>query len=196
MIFTSGFSPISTGDYLCTSAITTPMSFLIDPDVSTADVYTTLPPDQQIYIEHDQLTVQWEASDLELFPEHVASTYAAMMGITPAPPRLTSSASTTGTVTTAVEMETTASSSSSDGDEETSSSTKTSVLWPTGTSTHTHTHTSSQTDSHPTITTTAEHRPDPSETDEPSSTSGAGRSLSGSVPVLLALFGVFIVLMT
>lgn len=82
----SGFSPLSIDDeYLCTSAITTPMAFLLDPNISTADIYTTLPP--ELWIEHDQVTVQWEPSDLELFPVGVASQYALMMGIT-APPSM------------------------------------------------------------------------------------------------------------
>lgn len=80
----SGFSPPSIDDeYLCTSAITAPMAFLLDPNISTTDVYTTLPP--ELWIEHDQLTVQWEPSDLELFPLGAASQYELMMGIT-APP--------------------------------------------------------------------------------------------------------------
>lgn len=168
------------------------MSFLIDPDVSTADIYTTLPPNQQLYVEHDQVTVQWEASDLALFPEHVASAYAVMMGVTPAPPRLTGPASIIDTAAEAAAAgETTTPSSSSSSAEDTSSSTKTSVFWPTGTQTM-----SSQTDLQPTITTTAEHRPEPSESDTPMPTSGAGRGLGGAVSVLLALLGVFMVLMT
>ncbi|KAJ8133189.1 hypothetical protein O1611_g434 [Lasiodiplodia mahajangana] len=80
----SGFSPLSIDDeYICTSAITTPMAFLLDPDISTADVYTTLPP--ELWIEHDQVTVQWQPSDLKLFPVSVASQYELMMGITPPP---------------------------------------------------------------------------------------------------------------
>ncbi|KAI1733699.1 hypothetical protein F4680DRAFT_440859 [Xylaria scruposa] len=69
--------------FLCTSSITTPMAFLLDPNISTADVYTTLPP--KLWIEHDQMTVQWEPTDLELLPVIVASQYARLMGIT-APP--------------------------------------------------------------------------------------------------------------
>ncbi|KAI8945934.1 hypothetical protein F4801DRAFT_597191 [Xylaria longipes] len=82
----SGFSPISIESYfgyLCTSAITSPMAFLIDPDISTADVYTTLPP--ELWIEHDQIMVRWEPTDLGLFPVDVASQYTRLMGIT-APP--------------------------------------------------------------------------------------------------------------
>ncbi|KAI1122356.1 hypothetical protein F5Y10DRAFT_254177 [Nemania abortiva] len=80
----SGFSPMSIDDeYFCTSAITTPMAFLLDPNISTADIYTTLPP--ELWIEHDQVTVQWEPSDLELFPVGVASQYEIMMGITEPP---------------------------------------------------------------------------------------------------------------
>ncbi|KAI0442734.1 hypothetical protein F4803DRAFT_346723 [Xylaria telfairii] len=83
----SGFSPISIDSgYLCTSSITSPMAFLLDPNISTDDIYTTLPP--ELWIEHDQITVQWEPTDLELFPVVVASQYAHMMnmmGITPLP---------------------------------------------------------------------------------------------------------------
>ncbi|KAI3324056.1 hypothetical protein HD806DRAFT_534376 [Xylariaceae sp. AK1471] len=80
----SGFSPMSINpEYLCTSAITSPMAFLLDPNVSTTDIYTTLPP--ELWIEHDQVTVQWEKSDLELFPVDVASQYARIMGITTPP---------------------------------------------------------------------------------------------------------------
>ncbi|TRX92118.1 hypothetical protein FHL15_006985 [Xylaria flabelliformis] len=80
----SGFSPagIDSG-FLCTSSITTPMAFLLDPNISTADIYTTLPP--KLWIEHDQMTAQWEPTDLEFFPVAVASQYARLMGIT-APP--------------------------------------------------------------------------------------------------------------
>ncbi|KAI0104005.1 hypothetical protein GGR51DRAFT_523150 [Nemania sp. FL0031] len=81
---TSGFSPLPIDDeYLCTSAITTPMAFLLDPDIATADVYTTLPP--ELWIEHDQVTVQWEPDDLKLFPASVIPQYELMMGITPPP---------------------------------------------------------------------------------------------------------------
>ncbi|KAI0548188.1 hypothetical protein F4679DRAFT_551558 [Xylaria curta] len=91
----SGFSParIDSG-FLCTSSITTPMAFLLDPNISTADVYTTLPP--KLRIEHDQMTVQWEPTDLELFPVVVASEYARLMGIT-APPSTDNVATKTNT---------------------------------------------------------------------------------------------------
>ncbi|KAI1194461.1 hypothetical protein F5X97DRAFT_311173 [Nemania serpens] len=89
----SGFSPLSVDDeYLCTSAITTPMAFLLDPNISTTDVYTTLPP--ELWIEHDQVTVQWQSSDLGLLPVSVASQYAFMMGIT-APPSTETAIETT-----------------------------------------------------------------------------------------------------
>ncbi|KAI1111327.1 hypothetical protein F5Y14DRAFT_454201 [Nemania sp. NC0429] len=98
----SGFSPLSVEDeYLCTSAITTPMAFLLDPNISTADVYTTLPP--ELWIEHDQVTVQWEPSDLELFPVGVASQYALMMGIT-APPSTETATETTGIIASSPTM--------------------------------------------------------------------------------------------
>ncbi|KAI0184961.1 hypothetical protein EV127DRAFT_503937 [Xylaria flabelliformis] len=91
----SGFSPagIDSG-FLCTSSITTLMAFLLDPNISTADVYTTLPP--KLWIEHDQMTVQWEPTDLELFPVAVASQYARLMGIT-APPSTDNVATETAT---------------------------------------------------------------------------------------------------
>ncbi|KAJ2993878.1 hypothetical protein NUW58_g1705 [Xylaria curta] len=80
----SGFSPVSTDSgYLCTSAITSPMAFLLDPNISTADVYTTLEP--ELWIEHDQVTVEWEPTDLGRLPARVASQYAVMMGITTPP---------------------------------------------------------------------------------------------------------------
>ncbi|KAI1263233.1 hypothetical protein F5Y18DRAFT_395076 [Xylariaceae sp. FL1019] len=76
----SGFSPVSANpQYLCTSSLTTPMAFLLDPNISTADIYTTLPPN--LWIEHDQLTVQWGQSDLKIFPMDVANRYASIMGI-------------------------------------------------------------------------------------------------------------------
>ncbi|KAI1366878.1 hypothetical protein F5Y08DRAFT_300320 [Xylaria arbuscula] len=76
----SGFSPMSgDAEYLCTSALTKPMAFLVDPDISTADVYTTLAP--ELSIVHDQITVQWEHSDLGQFPVNVASQYKFMMGV-------------------------------------------------------------------------------------------------------------------
>ncbi|KAH8666447.1 hypothetical protein BX600DRAFT_461794 [Xylariales sp. PMI_506] len=79
----SGFSPMEINPkYFCTSSVTTPMAFLIDPSISTADVYTTL---SNLWIEHDQITVQWEESDLVLFPSNVALQYASIMGVQ-APP--------------------------------------------------------------------------------------------------------------
>ncbi|RWA06821.1 hypothetical protein EKO27_g8290 [Xylaria grammica] len=89
----SGFSPMPVDpEYLCTSSITSPMAFLLDPNVSTADVYTTLAP--EIWIEHDQMTVEWQPSDLSLLPVNVASQYQLMMGIT-APPSTTDAATMT-----------------------------------------------------------------------------------------------------
>ncbi|KAI1175637.1 hypothetical protein F4777DRAFT_319547 [Nemania sp. FL0916] len=88
----SGFSRLwGDGDYLCTSSITAPMAFLLDPNISTADVYTTLPP--ELFIEHDQLTVVWEPTDLEHFPIGVASQYAVLMGITALPSATSNTAS-------------------------------------------------------------------------------------------------------
>ncbi|KAI1288636.1 hypothetical protein F5Y03DRAFT_86836 [Xylaria venustula] len=116
----SGFSTVSWDpEYLCTSSITSPMAFLLDPNISTADVYTTLAP--ELYIEHDQVTVQWEPTDLKHFPVDVASQYRIMMGIT-AQPLTVSAASETeesvqGPLTTISATRTTAS--------------HTSVFWPT-----------------------------------------------------------------
>ncbi|KAI0155248.1 hypothetical protein GGR57DRAFT_501838 [Xylariaceae sp. FL1272] len=90
----SGFSPVSADpQYLCTSSLTTPMAFLLDPNISTADVYTTLPPD--LWIEHDQLTVLWGQSDLKIFPDDVANRYASIMGI--ALPSITTTDAESGT---------------------------------------------------------------------------------------------------
>ena len=58
------------------------MPFLLDPNISTADIYTTL---SDVWIEHDQVTVQWEEKDLALFPSSVAAHYASIMGKPPAP---------------------------------------------------------------------------------------------------------------
>ncbi|KAI1810856.1 hypothetical protein GGS20DRAFT_589134 [Poronia punctata] len=81
-----GFSPMSLEpEFLCTSTITSPMSFLLDPNISTTDLYTTIappePPTPPLWIEHDQITVQWERGDLDLFPEAIASQYSKIMGI-------------------------------------------------------------------------------------------------------------------
>ncbi|ETS77748.1 hypothetical protein PFICI_09810 [Pestalotiopsis fici W106-1] len=73
----SGFSQLDT-QYLCTSSVTTPMGFLLDPNISTADVFTTL---SNLNIEHDQLAVLWEETDLPVFPNEVAAQYASIMGV-------------------------------------------------------------------------------------------------------------------
>ncbi|KAF3015875.1 hypothetical protein E8E14_008710 [Neopestalotiopsis sp. 37M] len=73
----SGFSQLDT-QYLCTSSVTTPMGFLLDPNISTADVYTTL---SNLNIEHDQLAVLWEESDLAALPSGVVAQYASIMGV-------------------------------------------------------------------------------------------------------------------
>ncbi|KAK8111381.1 uncharacterized protein PG998_007838 [Apiospora kogelbergensis] len=74
----SGFSTAeSDPQWICTSSVTTPMPFLLDPNISTTDIYTTL---SNLWIEHDQLTVQWEEKDLALFPSTVATHYASIMG--------------------------------------------------------------------------------------------------------------------
>lgn len=79
--------------YLCTSTVTQPMAFLLDPNISTTDIYTTL---SSLYIEHDQLAVLWEETDLPAFPTEVAAQYASIMNV--AVP--TSSIPTTDEITT------------------------------------------------------------------------------------------------
>ncbi|KAK8136485.1 hypothetical protein PG984_004425 [Apiospora sp. TS-2023a] len=106
----SGFSTAELDpQYICTSSVTTPMAFLLDPNISTADIYTTL---SDVSIEHDQVTVQWEEKDLALFPSSVAAHYASIMGKplvpeqntgtgSPASPSTPTSASSGGLVTPA-----------------------------------------------------------------------------------------------
>ncbi|KAI0477592.1 hypothetical protein GGR56DRAFT_637960 [Xylariaceae sp. FL0804] len=55
------------------------MAFLLDPNISTTDIWTTLTAD--LYIEHDMLTVQWAHSDLEVLPRRIATSYASIMGV-------------------------------------------------------------------------------------------------------------------
>ncbi|KAK8034580.1 hypothetical protein PG993_009575 [Apiospora rasikravindrae] len=82
----SGFSTAELDpQWICTSSVTTPMPFLLDPNISTADIYTTL---SGVWIEHDQVTVQWEEKDLVVFPPSIAAHYASIMG-KPAPPQNT-----------------------------------------------------------------------------------------------------------
>ncbi|KAI2609637.1 uncharacterized protein GGS25DRAFT_520440 [Hypoxylon fragiforme] len=88
----SGFSDMST--YFCTSTVTTPMAFLLLPNITTTDIYTTL---SSMWIEHDQMTVVWEETDLRVLPKEVATNYAAIMGITVA---TTTESPTTSTTTT------------------------------------------------------------------------------------------------
>ncbi|KAI1843747.1 hypothetical protein JX266_010006 [Neoarthrinium moseri] len=64
--------------YICTSSVTTPMGFLLDPNISTTDIYTTM---SNLQIEHDQLMVVWEESDLAALPTNVAVQYASIMGV-------------------------------------------------------------------------------------------------------------------
>ncbi|KAK7967163.1 uncharacterized protein PG986_001440 [Apiospora aurea] len=86
----SGFSTAELDPrWICTSSVTTPMPFLLDPNISTADIYTTL---SDVWIEHDQVTVQWEEKDLIKFPDSVAAHYASIMG-KPAPPQNTGTTS-------------------------------------------------------------------------------------------------------
>ncbi|KAI1486526.1 hypothetical protein F5X96DRAFT_673589 [Biscogniauxia mediterranea] len=77
----SGFATVDFEPrFLCTSVISTPMAFLLDPNISTADIYTTLST-SSLMLEHDQMTVQWERTDLPNLPSEVAESYASMMGI-------------------------------------------------------------------------------------------------------------------
>ncbi|KAI0191871.1 hypothetical protein F4808DRAFT_443523 [Astrocystis sublimbata] len=90
----------SDSQYLCTSSLSSPMAFLVMPDITTADVYTTLAAAPELWIEHDQMTVQWEASDLEHLPSEVVSQYQGIMRITDAPlPSSSTALSTTDTTT-------------------------------------------------------------------------------------------------
>ncbi|ORY61383.1 uncharacterized protein BCR38DRAFT_411262 [Pseudomassariella vexata] len=77
----SGFSTMEIDPrFYCTSSVTTQMAFLLDPNISTTDIYTTL---SNLWIEHDQVTVEWEQADLAILPGTVATQYASIMGIGP-----------------------------------------------------------------------------------------------------------------
>ncbi|KAI1097381.1 hypothetical protein F4804DRAFT_175101 [Jackrogersella minutella] len=73
----SGFSDMS--GYYCTSTVTTPMAFLLLPNITTTDIYTTL---SNMWIEHDQMAVAWQETDLKILPEEIVTRYASIMGIT------------------------------------------------------------------------------------------------------------------
>ncbi|KXJ88632.1 hypothetical protein Micbo1qcDRAFT_178017 [Microdochium bolleyi] len=89
----SGFTtPDINPDFFCTSAVTAPISLLVIPNITTTDIYTTLPDVRSI--QHDQVTVFWEQSDLSLFPRQAAAEYASIMGLSWAP-ALTFDAATT-----------------------------------------------------------------------------------------------------
>ncbi|KAH7028182.1 uncharacterized protein B0I36DRAFT_328767, partial [Microdochium trichocladiopsis] len=80
----SGFTvPDTNPDFFCTSTVTAPIALLVIPDITTADVYTTLPDVKSI--QHDQVTVLWEEQDLSLLPRPVAGFYASLMGLDWAP---------------------------------------------------------------------------------------------------------------
>lgn len=70
-------------DFFCTSAVTAPIPLLLIPAITTTDVYTTLPGVKSI--QHDQITVLWEETDLSILPRQVAGQYASMMGLTGVP---------------------------------------------------------------------------------------------------------------
>ncbi|KAI1211231.1 uncharacterized protein F4807DRAFT_466556 [Annulohypoxylon truncatum] len=72
----SGFTGMA--EYYCNSMVSTPMAFLLLPNISTADIYTTL---SNMWIGHDQITIGWQETDLKLLPKEVATNYASIMGI-------------------------------------------------------------------------------------------------------------------
>ncbi|KAI1801362.1 hypothetical protein F4811DRAFT_564084 [Daldinia bambusicola] len=72
----SGFSAMS--NYFCTSTVTTPMAFLLLPNISTTDIYTTL---SDMWIEHGQIGIEWQEGDLENFPKDIITDYESIMGI-------------------------------------------------------------------------------------------------------------------
>ncbi|KAI1088102.1 hypothetical protein F5B19DRAFT_472740 [Rostrohypoxylon terebratum] len=65
-------------EYYCNSMVSTPMAFLLLPNISTADIYTTL---SNMWIGHDQITIGWQETDLKILPAEVATNYASIMGI-------------------------------------------------------------------------------------------------------------------
>ncbi|KAI2472953.1 hypothetical protein F4781DRAFT_294989 [Annulohypoxylon bovei var. microspora] len=75
----SGFTGMA--EYYCNSMVATPMAFLLLPNISTSDIYTTL---SNMWIGHDQITIAWQETDLKVLPKAVATNYASIMGITPA----------------------------------------------------------------------------------------------------------------
>ncbi|GAW26400.1 hypothetical protein SAMD00023353_3000900 [Rosellinia necatrix] len=173
----SGFNPMSIDSkYMCTSAITAPMAFLLDPNISTTDVWTTLPP--ELWIEHDQVTVQWEPSDLDRFPVGVASQYALMMGVT-APPSVGDVPTNTADVmalSTVVEK-----------------LSSTSAIWPTPTrSTSTTTSSTTTTTSRTLITTTSESRTSASESQPQSTTTSDSAPLGFGGSICLLFVTVFV----
>ncbi|KAI1652479.1 hypothetical protein F4813DRAFT_394644 [Daldinia decipiens] len=80
--------------YFCTSTVTTPMAFLLLPNITTTDIYTTL---SDMWIEHGQITVGWQEADLKDFPKEIITNYESIMGITLATATDESSSSTTTT---------------------------------------------------------------------------------------------------
>lgn len=64
-------------EYYCNSMVSTPMAFLLLPNISTADIYTTLSNMRR----HDQITIGWQETDLKILPAEVATNYASIMGI-------------------------------------------------------------------------------------------------------------------
>ncbi|KAI8964537.1 hypothetical protein F5Y11DRAFT_345472 [Daldinia sp. FL1419] len=65
--------------YFCTSTVTTPMAFLLLPNITTKDIYTTL---SDMWIEHAQINVEWQETDLKDFPGEVITKYESIMGTT------------------------------------------------------------------------------------------------------------------
>lgn len=103
------------GGYFCTSTVTTPMAFVLQANISTADVYTTL---SDLWIEHDQMTVAWQETDLNDLPPEIRSQYGAIMGlsVTTSTESSTTSQSTqaaTGRVTSTIAIATSTTDSAS-----------------------------------------------------------------------------------
>ncbi|KAI0386450.1 hypothetical protein F5Y04DRAFT_244085 [Hypomontagnella monticulosa] len=91
----SGFSDMS--GYYCTSTVEAPMAFLLAANISTTDIYTTL---SNLWIEHDQMTVAWQETDLKNIPKEVATGYASIMGMGIVTTTITTTPSDAATPTT------------------------------------------------------------------------------------------------
>lgn len=168
-------------EYLCTSSITTPMAFLLIPNISTTDIYTTLPP--PLWIEHEQISVQWEQGDLKLFPADVASHYAFIMGITDSPLTSTASTATTSILATPAATPTPLTSGATSSSGATSTSAATSV--PSVTTTRSSAQSSSEDHTSTTSTTEGQLRETPK---------GNEATLKDISDIMFALLGITLVL--